>query len=112
MSHRALVLFALVALTSSRIAPALAAGRLFEQPFVLADPSVVGAITAVSDLNLDGVPDLVLMSSNTPVRVLRGNGDATYQEVQSFSPSGVWPALGDLNADTYPDLVWTVETNP
>src|SRR5688572_9717705 len=90
--------------------PSPGAGRLFEQPFLLADPTVLGEITAISDVDRDGILDLVLMAS--AVRVLRGNGDATYQQIQSFSPGGVWPALAALNRDLYPDLVWTVQTSP
>jgi hypothetical protein len=103
-----LLLLAVLAVTS--FGSASAAGRQFEQPFVLADPSVISGITLTSDLDRDGVQDMVLMSPS--VRVFHGNGDGTFREVQTFSPAGVWPALADLNGDLYPDLVWTIETNP
>ena len=94
-----LLLLAVLAVTELRISQH-AAGRQSEQPFVLADPSVISGITLTSDLDRDGVQDMVLMSPS--VRVFHGNGDGTFREVQTFSPAGVWPALADLNGDLYP----------
>ena len=76
---------------------------------------------AVSDLNGDGTPDLVVSNfclsgnncdpfANDPggVSVLLGNGDGTFQPPVSFSSSGYfayWVAIGDVNGDGHPDLI-------
>ncbi len=72
---------------------------------------------AIADMNLDGVPDVVLGtavteagSPSTQAYVLRGNGDGTFQRPLAFdagdSPESV--AVGDMNGDGQPDMVVAV----
>ncbi len=66
----------------------------------------------VSDLNLDGKLDVAVPSaglgSAEGFDVLWGNGDGTLQAAQFFSVGDYTglPAVGDLNADGLPDLVF------
>ncbi len=67
----------------------------------------------VSDMNLDGrldvaVPSALGLSATTGVDVLWGNGDGTLEAAQFFAtgPDTGSPALGDLNGDHLPDLVF------
>ncbi len=66
---------------------------------------------SVTDIDSDGTPDLVTAnlfptSAATRVSVLIGNGDGTFQTHVDF-PAGdaaTWPAIGDFNGDTQPDV--------
>src|SRR5262249_25170734 len=61
-----------------------------------------------SDFDLDGRLDLVGTDSSTgQVRLLRGNGDGTFQVPLSFGagPNPYPLAVGDFNTDGYPDVV-------
>jgi hypothetical protein len=71
---------------------------------------------AIADLNGDGKPDLIVTNacynsfpcSNSPVSVLRGNGDGTFQAAQLFSTgfrSAKSVAVADVNGDGIPDLI-------
>ena len=76
--------------------------------------SFLGSISingvAVSDLNGDGIPDLIVTTSNNlnpgNVNILLGNGDGTFQAPQSISlpdsPASV--VVADFNGDGVPDL--------
>ncbi|MEM7260596.1 MAG: VCBS repeat-containing protein [Planctomycetota bacterium] len=75
--------------------------------------------TQVADLNLDGIMDVVWVTFDSPtLGAALGNGDGTFSSTfnlpvgppSSFSESAVL-AIGDLNNDTFPDLV-TSGTNP
>jgi hypothetical protein len=65
---------------------------------------------AVSDVNGDGRPDLVVANEgSSSVGVLLGNGNGTFQTEQTFA-TGENPrfvAVADLNGDNRPDLVVT-----
>jgi len=61
---------------------------------------------ATADLNLDGKVDLVV-AAGTTILVLLGDGDGTFQAPLSFSVGmAVTIAVGDLNGDRKPDLVF------
>jgi hypothetical protein len=66
----------------------------------------------VADLNLDGLPDIVVTNDSGPgnagtVAVLAGKGDGTFDPYAAFG-TGMGPhavSIADLNGDTLPDLV-------
>jgi hypothetical protein len=75
------------------------------------------ASIAVSDVNGDGKPDLLVTNDcaindtncfNTTVSVLLGNGDGTFQSAVSYEDSGVLGAsiaVADVNGDGKPDVL-------
>ena len=73
---------------------------------------------AISDVNGDGKPDLVVANcattaigcsaKNGDLAVLLGNGDGTFQTATTYGSGGSTPfglAVGDVNGDGRPDLV-------
>jgi FG-GAP-like repeat len=69
----------------------------------------------VADVNRDGKPD-ILVGNNCPgnctgdgsFAVLLGNGDGTFQELQTFALGGSqysWATVADVNGDRTPDLL-------
>jgi hypothetical protein len=63
-----------------------------------------GSTVLTADFNGDGIPDLVILGSDT-ISVLLGNGDGTFTAAPS--PSADLPgaiAVGDFNGDGIPDL--------
>jgi hypothetical protein len=61
---------------------------------------------AVTDVNGDGKPDLIVAQGS--VAVLFGNGDGSFQSAQNYpTGSANWVAVADLNGDHIPDLAVT-----
>jgi uncharacterized protein (TIGR03437 family) len=71
---------------------------------------------AIADVNGDGKPDAILASSSPSagkISVFLGNGDGTFQpeRVAVSGPEIPAVAVGDLNGDKRPDLVYTERTD-
>lgn len=62
------------------------------------------AVATAADLNLDGVGDL-LYTSQELLHVRLGTGDGGFEAERYLPMSGDRVAVGDLNGDTFPDLV-------
>ncbi len=66
---------------------------------------------AVADVNLDGIPDLIVGNySDNAISVLLGNGDGTFQP-QAVFPTGSGPSqvvVADFNGDGLPDIATTI----
>jgi hypothetical protein len=90
------------------------------QPVVLYDTGVDNTTSvAVSDVNGDGKPDLVVTNFCTPggctdpgtgsVGVMLGNGDGTFQPAVTYSSGGYWgafsTAVADVDGNGRPDLL-------
>ena len=60
----------------------------------------------VADINLDGIPDLVVGTALGQVSVLQGNGDGTFQAGKVSDVGGTAGVIGvvDFNGDGFPDL--------
>lgn len=56
-----------------------------------------------TDVDLDGNLDLV--AGGNPMSVLRGNGNGTFQATETYPSTSFLVAVGDLNGDSYPDLI-------
>jgi hypothetical protein len=64
-------------------------------------------ITAVADLNGDGIPDIVGTTANG-IFVILGQGSRKFEKAVNFGSGGQSPygiAVGDMNHDGIPDLV-------
>lgn len=99
----------LVASTQTGFAVLLGNGDgTFRSPLNTSD-SFQGLSTGMSldDLNGDGRPDVVLVSSLYPyVLVYLGNGDGTFATPSKVSlPGNYNVAIGDVNGDRIPDLI-------
>jgi len=86
------------------------------QPPVTYDSGPLGAqVVAVSDLNGDGFPDLVVSNGcygtnncSDSMSVLLGNGDGTFKTPVVYSSGGYFPyavAIADVNGDGKPDVL-------
>ena len=61
---------------------------------------------AVTDVNMDGIPDLI--TTKRSLDVWLGNGDGTFQPPVTYDTGGIYPAslvVSDMNGDGKPDLV-------
>ena len=79
------------------------------QPVVTYFAGAYPTSVAVSDLNGDGKPDLVVTAAPSDnVEVFLGNGDGTFQPEVAYSGVGLetaFVAVADVNGDGHPDLV-------
>ena len=67
---------------------------------------ITGPLT-VGDFNMDGFPDFAGIETDV-VKVLLGNGNATFRAPQTFSAPGAFRiSNADLNGDGFPDLQLT-----
>lgn len=60
---------------------------------------------AVGDFNLDEAPDLAVGHGRPGTSVILGNGDGTFRPPENHGSLSNFKAVGDLNADGFPDLV-------
>ncbi len=69
--------------------------------------SGVPVVIRVTDINRDGVPDIVVGTANKHIDLLLGNPDGTFQPPRSLTVSFVPGQIlsGDLNGDGFTDLV-------
>jgi FG-GAP-like repeat/Bacterial Ig-like domain (group 3) len=77
----------------------------FQPPLTFDSGGVDAVAVAIADLNGDGKLDLAVTNYNSPVEVLLGNGDGTFQSSLGYEGSGRAVAIADLNGDGQPDLV-------
>lgn len=95
----------------------------FQAPVNYSSGGYYAMSVAVEDVNGDGYPDVVVANlcasinpdgscnSGSELSVLLGNGDGSFQSPVSYSSGGngnLSVAIGDVNADGYPDLVVTM----
>lgn len=93
----------------------------FAAPVTYASGGFYGVSIAISDLNGDGIPDLVEADScqagggnctSGELTVFLGSSNGTFQELASYNSGGVAGssvAIGDVNGDGHPDLVMANE---
>lgn len=66
---------------------------------------------AVTDVNADGIPDLLFSANESNIVLMAGNGDGTFQPAKTVAsiPFELFGAAtaADLNGDGKPDLVFT-----
>ena len=83
-------------------------GTFQVQPEFAASSASPPIFIAVSDVDLDGRPD-VIVSDNNSVSLLAGNGDGTFKapHTLAYNVSTRSVAISDLNGDGRPDVVVT-----
>jgi hypothetical protein len=89
----------------------------FQTPLTYNSGGIDAVSLAVSDVNGDGHPDLIVTNSGctngdcgwpSVVSVLLGNGDGTFKPAVNYATGGQVPVavvVGDINGDGIPDLV-------
>ena len=102
----------LVAIGNGNIVPFLGNGdgtfQQFQSPGAVPNPNGYSPV-AITDVNGDGIPDLVTLDtrSSGSVAVFLGNGDGTFASAVSGPPANITPtamAIGDFNGDGKPDV--------
>src|SRR5262249_38154553 len=100
-----------VALAFLLVSTGLCAGSLFKSPRSYSTGGSAFGVT-VADLNGDGKADLIVAnqcySCLVGVGVLLGNGDGSFQPVQTYdsgADGAVYVAVADVNGDGKPDVL-------
>jgi outer membrane protein assembly factor BamB len=60
---------------------------------------------AIGDINNDGIPEVVVGSTNNRVYALRGDNGVLVWSYLTLGPIYSSPAIGDINNDGFPDVV-------
>jgi len=88
----------------------------FQSVVIYGSGGIAAHAISVADLNGDGKPDIVVAnqcadetcSGETPIGVLLGNGDGTFQNAATYDAggfTGISVAIADVNGDGIPDLL-------
>ncbi len=84
------------------------------QPAATVPAGGTPSFIVAADFNSDGKPDLATGNSGGTCSILLGNGDGTFQTAVSYTAAGTSAgglAVGYVNADTTPDLIFADNTS-
>lgn len=105
-----------VALVAAAVCPGLPVGaQVFKQPLVVPTGNWPAAVYS-SDVNGDGVPDLVYIdqgatATSSTTHVLLGNGHGGFTQSATVATAGNSVAVGNLTGHGRVDLGWLTSTS-